>query len=326
MNQPTEATPPPSDVPRSRFRERIVTLLILVAEGGAFAGLMALLLSGRLMESLEVLQLMVAIAMPLVVMSTAAARRKRWHEPSNRLLDLLPRVRAGEEPIESLNSIGGRIAPLAALCQELVRDFRQEQVRIGELEQELHRRMTKRAETLERQIGVLQQQAARDPLTGIYNRRALDEFLPEAIARCNSSDSPLCVLMIDIDHFKPLNDSLGHAAGDQMLKSLAQIIRSTIRETDAAFRNGGDEFVVVLENCDRPTAATLAQRLDSLGEKLGRTFRVPSPPRLSIGIAHLSETPEADAPVLLRLADQNLYRIKSQHHAQPPRAQLKRPA
>ena len=319
-------TDPSQAAPSSTVRRRIVALMILTIETGGFAGLMALMLSGRLMEALEVLQLMVAVALPLVVMTTAAARRKRWHEPFQRLLDLLPRVRAGEEPIESLNGIGGRMVPLAALCQELLRDCRQEQVRISELEQELNQRMARRAETLERKIGVLQQQAARDGLTGLYNRRALDEFLPEAISRSTASGAPLCVLMIDIDHFKPLNDSLGHAAGDQMLKSIAQIIRSTICDSDAAFRNGGDEFVVVLENGDKETASAMAQRLISLGDTLGRTFRVASPPRLSIGIASLSEVREAGAPALLRAADQALYKVKADHHAESPPPARKRSA
>ena len=326
MSEPTEADMSQSPPPPPRARRRIVAILILAIEAGGFAGLMTLLLSGRLMEALEVLQLMVAVALPLVVMSTAATRRKRWREPFERLLELLPRVRAGEEPIESLNAVGGRVAPLAALCRELLRDFRQEQVRSSELERELEQRMAKRAETLERKIGVLQQQCARDGLTGLYNRRALDEFLPEAISRSTAAHTPLCVLMIDIDHFKPLNDSLGHAAGDQMLKSIAQIIRSTIRDSDAAFRNGGDEFVVVLENADKQTASAMAQRLNSLGDNLGRTFRVPNPPRLSIGIAGLSDVREAGAPALLRAADQALYKVKASHHAQSPPPARKRSA
>jgi diguanylate cyclase (GGDEF)-like protein len=318
MSQSSEAQSAQSAPAKPPLRRRVLTLLILLAEAGGFVGLMTLLLRGRLMYALEVLQLMLAFALPLVVMGTVAARRNRWHEPFNRLLDLLPRVRAGEEPIESLSTIGGHIAPLAAICQDLIRDFRLEQTRIAELEQELERRMAKRAETLERRIGVLQQQAARDPLTGLFNRRALDAFLPEAIARCRAASQPLCVLMIDIDHFKPLNDSLGHAAGDQMLKSLAQIIRSTLRDTDAAFRNGGDEFVVVLESCADETATTTADRLVSLGGNLGRTFRVPHPPCLSIGMAKLADVPNADAPALIRAADRALYQVKASHHAQLP--------
>jgi diguanylate cyclase (GGDEF)-like protein len=326
MSEQTEAQASQTEPPNPRVRRRIITILILAIEAGSFAGLMVLLVGGRLIEALEVLQLMVAIALPLAVMFTAAARRKRWHEPFDQLVELLPRVRAGEEPIESLNEVGGRIAPLAAICQDLVRDFRQEQARIVELEQELRQRMAKHAETLERRIGVLQLQAARDGLTGLHNRRALDDFLPEAIQRSSAANAPLCVLMIDIDHFKPLNDSLGHEAGDQMLKSLAQIIRSTIREGDAAFRNGGDEFVIVLENGDAQTGRAMAERLASLGDNLGRTFRVANPPKLSIGIANLSDLRDADAPTLLRAADQALYKAKASHHAQSPPAPRKRSA
>jgi diguanylate cyclase (GGDEF)-like protein len=120
--------------------------------------------------------------------------------------------------------------------------------------------------------------------------------------------------MIDIDYFKPLNDTLGHAAGDQMLKSVAQIIRSTIRENDLAFRNGGDEFVVVLEECDAATGRVMAERLGALGDSLGRTFRLIPPPCLSIGLTTLAEVKDADAPALLRRADEVLYQVKALHH------------
>ena len=267
------------------------------------------------MNALYLAQLMLAFALPLVVLWTAMARRHRWSQPLNRLLELLPEVRGGTEPIESLSQVSGRLTPLAVICQELLRDIRQEQLRIAQLEQEVQQRIATRTEALERRIGALSQQAARDGLTGLLNRRALDSYLPEAIERSAGSATPLCVLMIDIDNFKPLNDSLGHAAGDEMLKSLAQIIRSTLSHTDVAFRNGGDEFVIVLEGSTSQVGAKMAERLASLGDKLGSTFKVPNPPRLSIGIANLSDVREPHAPTLLRAADAALYKVKVSHHA-----------
>jgi len=296
-------------------RKRMVSALVIIAESGGFIGLTALLLSGRLMDALVVLQLMMALALPVTVMWATVRRHRNWHQPLGQLQELIPRVRDGLEPIESLAKVGGKLAPLAALCQQMLRDVREEKLRIMQLEEEVRQRIATRTEALERRIGALRQQAARDGLTGLFNRRALDDYLPEAVERCTEGKTPLCLIMIDIDNFKPLNDSLGHAAGDQMLKSLAQIIRSTIREGDVAFRNGGDEFVVVMEGCEPASAEELAKRIESLGGSFGKTFRVKQPPGLSIGVAHLDQLREPAAQHLLRAADQALYKVKTAHHA-----------
>jgi diguanylate cyclase (GGDEF)-like protein len=297
------------------IRRRIVSALVILVESGGFIGLTALLLSGRMMDALVVLQLMMAVALPVTVMWATVRRHRNWHQPLGQLQELIPQVREGVEPIESLARIDGKLAPLAAVCQQLLRDIREEKLRISQLEEEVRQRIASRTEALERRIGALRQQAARDGLTGLFNRRTLDDYLPEAVERCKAGKMPLCVLMMDIDNFKTLNDTLGHEAGDQMLKSLAQIIRSTIREGDVAFRNGGDEFVVVMEGGTPDVCGALAERIASLGGDFGKTFRVKHPPELSIGIAHLDEVREANAQVLLRAADQALYRTKTAHHA-----------
>jgi diguanylate cyclase (GGDEF)-like protein len=239
----------------------------------------------------------------------------RIHLEISKLAALIAEVRHGREPIESLTQIEGRFRPISSVSLDLIRDVRQEKVRIAELELEVRQRIATRTESLERTIGALRQQAAKDGLTGLFNRRMLDGYLPDAIERAKVEGSPLSLLMIDIDHFKPLNDTLGHAAGDQMLRSVAQIIRSTVRESDLAFRNGGDEFVVVLEGCSEETTRVMADRLNSLGDALGRTFRLEPPPSLSIGVTCLAKVKEATAPALLREVDAALYQVKAVHHA-----------
>jgi diguanylate cyclase (GGDEF)-like protein len=235
-----------------------------------------------------------------------------------RLASLVSDIRKGRDPIESLSQFKSPVGLLSSIYADLICDLRQERVRTAELENEVRQRVATRTESLERTIGALRQQAAKDGLTGLFNRRMLDGYLPDAIERCKAAGTPLNLLMIDIDHFKPLNDTLGHAAGDQMLRSVAQIIRSTIRETDLAFRNGGDEFVVVLEGCNDATAQALADRLNSLGGALGRTFRLTTPPILSIGMTSLAKLKDATAPAMLREADAALYVVKAAHHAAVP--------
>ena len=299
---------------RLRVGRRLAPALLLIGEAGGFAGLVILLFTGRLMDALWVLQFMVAAGMLLAVLWTGARRRRVWSEPLAKLEQLLPEVREGREPIESLGRVGGNMGRIAGLCQEMLRELRSEQLRCSRLQEEIRQRIATRTVALERTIGALRQQAARDGLTGLFNRRMLDAYLPEVIERCKGGGAPLCLLMIDVDHFKPLNDTLGHAAGDQMLKSIGQIIRSTIRENDAAFRCGGDEFVVVLEGCGAEPGRAVADRIASLSDALGKTFRVINPPRLSIGVANLAEVREPTAEAVLRRADQALYQVKTEHH------------
>src|SRR5579859_1532628 len=154
-------------------RKRIVSALVIAVESVGVIGLTALLLSGRLMDALVVLQLMMAVALPLAVMWATVRRHRSWHQPLGQLQDLIPKVRDGLEPIESLANVGGKLAPLAAMCQQMLRDVREEKLRIAQLKEEVRQRIASRTEALERRIGALQQQAARDGLTGLYNRRAL---------------------------------------------------------------------------------------------------------------------------------------------------------
>lgn len=160
-------------------------------------------------------------------------------------------------------------------------------------------------------MGSLRQQAIRDPLTGLCNRRELDQQLPAMIESCMKDGVDLAVLMIDVDYFKHLNDALGHAAGDELLKDIGRIIRSSIREKDAAFRCGGDEFVIVLPNCAQQPARAMADRLESLVAGLTRTFKLPQQARLSIGLCCISEIDEPTPQSLLREADRRLYEIKN---------------
>ena len=256
----------------------------------------------------------------------SAIRRQNVEGELARLIALLPEVRNGHEPIDALSNFDGPVSPAAALCQELLRDLRQERSRTGRLEEEIRQRIAGRTEALERQIGALRQQAARDALTGLFNRRMLDAYLPEALERCKASATHLSLLMIDVDHFKQLNDTLGHATGDQMLRSIAQIIRSAIRDTDLAFRCGGDEFVIVLEDSEPVACQALVQRLASLGDALGRTYRLIPSPRLSIGTSTDASLREPTPQELLRLADESLYQVKAAHHAAAESARPRRSA
>src|SRR4051812_5945619 len=91
-----------------------------------------------------------------------------------------------------------------------------------------------------------EKQSMTDALTGLFNRRSMENLLQREVALSERHTHPLSVVMIDLDKFKQVNDAYGHAAGDHLLKSFADCVRITLRKTDLAFRYGGDEFVIAL--------------------------------------------------------------------------------
>jgi diguanylate cyclase (GGDEF)-like protein/PAS domain S-box-containing protein len=110
-------------------------------------------------------------------------------------------------------------------------------------------------------LGKVQEMAARDPLTGLPNRRTLEELLPREMARARRSNSPLCVAIIDIDHFKAYNDTHGHLAGDDVLRECARAWDGALRGEDTIVRFGGEEFLVLLPDTAPEEAAEVVERL-----------------------------------------------------------------
>jgi diguanylate cyclase (GGDEF)-like protein len=190
----------------------------------------------------------------------------------------------------------------------------------------MRQRVATRTDALERQIGSLRQQASRDGLSGLFNRRMFDAYLPKIAQKCADERMDLAVLMIDVDNFKVLNDTLGHAAGDELLRDIAQIIRSGVRDQDAPFRLGGDEFVILLPGAGLEPAHGLARRLTELVDARAKTLRVEKSPRLSIGIAALSEIPSGEPVHLVQMADERLYAVKGARKRGPAPTPLRKSA
>ena len=205
----------------------------------------------------------------------------------------------------------GGAAILVEPLRSILLDLREAKRTNLALQEEMRSRILSRTDALERQLGTLKTQAARDVMTGLGNRRAFDTMSEQIFKACAESHQDLCALMIDVDNFKPLNDTLGHAAGDELLKSIGEIIRSSIREHDSAYRVGGDEFVILLPRANRVIGDRLAGRLTSLVDHLARPLKLPHAPALSIGTAALSDEKFADAKAMMDQADRRLYAMKA---------------
>jgi diguanylate cyclase (GGDEF)-like protein len=155
--------------------------------------------------------------------------------------------------------------------------------------------------------------AATDPLTGLPNRRALDARLADEIARIRRHERPLCVVMLDIDHFKRVNDTYLHPGGDAVLRQLAAVLRQQVRDVDFVARYGGEEFCLVLPETDVAAGRLVAERIRHAAADTavqapgGCEIRF----TVSLGVAHADEAPET-AAALLAQADQALYTAKSE--------------
>jgi two-component system cell cycle response regulator len=150
-----------------------------------------------------------------------------------------------------------------------------------------------------------------DPVTGLYNRHHLDSTLPAAIDSARAGGRPLALLMIDLDALKPFNDRWGHAAGDRVLRSVANALLSRARVADTVARYGGDEIVVVMPDTDLAIAREIATGLVGLvGEtRISRIGDWQAGVTVSIGMATLNDR-DTDAQALLERADEALYAAK----------------
>jgi diguanylate cyclase (GGDEF)-like protein len=147
-----------------------------------------------------------------------------------------------------------------------------------------------------------------DPLTGIGNRRAFDEALPAEISRARRAGAELAVMLLDVDSFKTINDTAGHAEGDRALETVAQALREGLRTSDRCFRWGGDEFAVLLPSTDHAGAVVLRDRVEArLVEVAAGSFQ--HPVELSWGVAAL--TSGDDDRILLGRADLDLMAEKA---------------
>ena len=157
----------------------------------------------------------------------------------------------------------------------------------------------------------MREQATRDSLTGFWNRASILDILSQELSRSQRQGARFSVVLVDLDLFKQINDVHGHQVGDRVLRQVSQAMRASKRNYDSIGRYGGEEFLVVLPDCDEPNAVMQAERLRATVEQM--SIETPSGPihtTASFGVAAFNKQTCPDSIDLIQAADEALYRAK----------------
>lgn len=251
-----------------------------------------------------------AVARPLAGLLADAERARAGHAAAEPARVAGGGLRETERIAAILNRMGHdhyesrrRLEEKADLANAaLVATVEQLQQRSAELNQ--------RTVELEGALATIERIATTDSLTGLHNRRHFDERLAEMLARARRHDEPTAMILIDVDKFKEINDSLGHGAGDAVLAGLGALFKSRARASDVSARLGGDEFAFILPRTGADEARALAENL--LARVVAHEFRYGEtriPVTLSIGVCHYLHVPR-EAATVYKAADDALYQAK----------------
>lgn len=187
--------------------------------------------------------------------------------------------------------------------------------RIKQENERLMREVSEKNDQLEEMVRQLEEVAATDPLTGLANRRAFNRAMDERFAEAVRYGRPLSLLLMDLDGFKPLNDTLGHQEGDRLLQTVADVLRANCRTSDVAGRFGGDEFVLLLNQTEIPearqAAERIAQQLTEAARAMLAEFDYDGCVSMSIGVTSLAQGKPSSPEQMLGQADRAMYEAKA---------------
>ena len=221
-------------------------------------------------------------------------------------------VQAGLSEMATCGTLPDELAALARSAGELHNEMRKWQGEAKHWRRSVETAVDSRTREARQAQRRAERRATTDVLTGLGSRRLLEQNLPELMVRQKRDRRELSLVMLDVDHFKQVNDTCGHATGDEILVFLGGLIQAAVRKgTDLAARVGGDEFVLVLPGATTSEAADVAGRLNKLFAQRVSTFTpIEPPPSLSAGVASMRADGAKSWQELVELADQAMYIAK----------------
>jgi len=230
-------------------------------------------------------------------------------EGSEDITDGLKMIMKKVEKAKSINNIRALSEAFLQAGNSLVNRAEKFENGLTNLTRELtHCRM--QIHTLENQLEATKDKAEKDHLTALGNRRAFDRDLTEAVKRAHRFHDSLCLFLVDLDHFKSINDTHGHQVGDEVLINFGKLLANSLRDFDLTFRIGGDEFAVIFTNCDMKLARTVSDRVCKFlaGHQYSSGTDQPFTLTISGGLADLQEKEKPE--MLFKRADAKLYEAK----------------
>lgn len=246
----------------------------------------------------------ISIAVLLVSVPTGFFLVRRVVAPLNEMSEVAQRFSAGDLSARTAVTRSDEIGLLAASLNNMAEEIARKHSQIVTLNDELEERVMERT-------AQLRELAAREPLTGLYNRRHFSETLARRFSEARRYGTELSLLMMDMDDFKAVNDSHGHQVGDELLMLAALTISSQLRAADVAARYGGDEFIILMPHSDASQAQALARRITECFHAECAAKHPGIKISLSVGIAGITGCNAATDDEFIRSADRALYEAKS---------------
>lgn len=258
-----------------------------------------------------------ALAICLGLTAAGIVGALAWYQgliqtPVEKLGQDVARLQAGIADAVLDDNTPDELQPLANAVQSLRDEMRQWRGEATYLRHSVDMRVDAKTRRVSRALSAAERDADTDSLTRLKNRRAFERDLPKLFQQQNAANRELTLILIDVDNFKNLNDTLGHQAGDELLAFLGELIRATVRrQTDLAIRFGGDEFILALPEMNALEAARAATHLAGLFQQRARTFESLTPPTaLSIGVVALRQHGARSLEQMLLWADNAMYGAK----------------